>query len=131
MRIQHRLSEIDGDQTTAFLRQTDDWWFKQKGDVLLKDADSEKYKSVKLASRWSLWINAFVKERTTAMQYLLVELFYVLETDWEDAKTYAELAEPARKDFKANFELRMKKLRAHVKETVNFQMYAIVTVSRP
>jgi hypothetical protein len=75
------------------MRQTDDWWFNKKKqqkneeDQELKDADDGKYKSVKLASRWSTWINNFVQIRVEAMQDLLVELTYDLEKDWEDAKT--------------------------------------------
>ena len=133
IRIRDGLAEIDANGDDAFMRQTDDWWFKVKGDDKLKDAQDEKYRSVKLATQWPTWINNFVKTRTTAMSNLLLELFNVLETDWEDAKTYAELQVAPGKAWKDDFEVRMKKLKAQINTTVKVQPYAIAmgTASRP
>jgi hypothetical protein len=115
------------------MRATDDWWAKVKNDDKLKDPPNGKYKSVKLAIQWPTWINNFVKTRTTAMSNLLLELFWELEKDWEDAKTYAELQVAPGKAWKDNFEVRMKKLRAQIKTTVKVQPYVIApgTASRP
>jgi hypothetical protein len=119
------------------MRQTDDWWFNKKKqqkneeDQELKDADDGKYKSVKLASRWSTWINNFVQIRVEAMQDLLVELTYDLEKDWEDAKTYAELLAPAKKPFVTDFDKRLKALKTHNTVRVNLQSYLIGSISRP
>ena len=133
IRIRDGLAKIDANGDDAFMRQTDDWWFKVKGDDKLKDAQDEKYRSVKLATQWPTWINNFVKTRTTAMSNLLLELFNVLETDWEDAKTYAELQVAPGKAWKDDFEVRMKKLKAQINTTVKVQPYAIAmgTASRP
>ncbi|KAF1922934.1 uncharacterized protein M421DRAFT_10163 [Didymella exigua CBS 183.55] len=131
VRIRDKLAKIDADGSDAFMRDTDDWWFKQKNDPTLKDALGEKYKSVKLATRWSTWINNFVTERTRAMQYLLIELFHVLDTDWEDAKTYVELQSGKGKTFKDDFEIRMKALRTNVKKAVKVQAYVIGSISSP
>jgi hypothetical protein len=115
------------------MRATDDWWAKQKNDDKLKDPPNGKHKSVKLAAKWPTWINNFVKTRTTAMSNLLLELFWELEKDWENAKTYAELQVAPGKAWKDDFEVRMKKLQAQIKTTVNVQPYAIApeTASRP
>jgi len=53
VRIRDELAKIDVDGATTFMRKTDGWWYKQKPEPQLKDMDGEKYKSVKLASRWS------------------------------------------------------------------------------
>jgi hypothetical protein len=115
------------------MRATDDWWAKQKNDDKLKDPPNGKHKSVKLAAKWPTWINNFVKTRTTAMSNLLLELFWELEKDWENAKTYAELQVAPGKAWKDDFEVRMKKLRAQINTTVKVQPYAIAmgTASRP
>jgi hypothetical protein len=49
-----------------------------------------------------------MKERTLAMQNLLLELFWVLETHWEDAKTYAELIDGPGKVMRDGFDQRIR-----------------------
>ncbi|KZM27970.1 hypothetical protein ST47_g882 [Ascochyta rabiei] len=51
LRIQDRLAKIDADGNDAFVRDIDDWWFKQKNNRALKDAPGEQYKSLKLGGR--------------------------------------------------------------------------------
>ena len=125
IRIRDGLARIDADGDKAFMRATDDWWYKQKNKDELKDPPNGKYKSVKLAAKWPTWINKFVKTRTTAMSNLLLELFWELENDWENAKTYAELQVAPGDKWKAEFEVRMTKLKAQINTTVKVQPYAI------
>src|SRR5690242_18956443 len=65
------------------------------------------------------------------MQNLLIELFYGLDTDWEDVRTYTELQREKGKIIKENFDARMKALRANVKKAVNVQAFVIGSASQP
>lgn len=140
-RIRDRLVEIEADGPTGYMRKTDDYWYKQmvakEDNKLLKDADDEKYKSVGLAKRWVTFINDFVEDRTVRMQSLLVELHFVLETEWEDAKTYVDLPKFETQDggvmtaneFKKSFDTRMVALGKHIKDTVDTRKLKIGTTS--
>lgn len=135
-RIKDRLAEIESSESDGYMRQTDNYWQRvaQYSNRAVANFDSsefadegdEVYRSVELANRWEYWIFEFVRDRVDNLEHLKIQLWDILEDEYEKMQTYSDFTREDRKIAKKRMDALFKAIN---RTKVNVRKLTTLTVA--